>query len=111
MNDSSDSKFQKFFPLLLGLTLALWGVLLAVGAFIPNDVLKMAQDNRKFWIVAGTALLFNSFWIGALLLNQKRMRKRAKITQQNSQNSLGEKQAGNEVSTSENNQSDESVNG
>ncbi len=52
--------------------LALWGMLLGLGAYLGLDPQTPDRDFRRLWIVAGMTGGFLAFWLGALLLRRRR---------------------------------------
>jgi uncharacterized membrane protein YhaH (DUF805 family) len=68
--------------ILLGIVLALcvWGILLAVGAYLGLWHQGRGQgglrDPRRFWIVLGIVAIFLAFWGAALAMRTRRLRSR-----------------------------------
>lgn len=62
------------------LALCVWGLLLAVGAYLGlwhragED--GGLRDLRRFWIVLGIMALFLTFWLAALALRARRVQSR-----------------------------------
>jgi len=76
MTDSADPG-RRLLPAILG-GLALWGIALAVGAYLElrGETPADERDPRKFWIVLAVSAAFLLFWIGALAFRKWRTDRR-----------------------------------
>jgi membrane protein DedA with SNARE-associated domain len=51
--------------------LAVWGGLLALGAYLGLDPQTPDRDFRRLWVVAATTSAFLALWLGALLFRRR----------------------------------------
>jgi len=59
--------------------LAVWGVLLALGAFLAPAGEEAGRDFRKLWVVAATTGGFLLLWGAALVIRGIRLRRRREL--------------------------------
>ena len=67
---------SRWIPLVaIAAALAIWGALLAIGAWLRLSSADGATDPRKFWIVVAASGAFLGVWGIALLLRRRRQRR------------------------------------
>jgi hypothetical protein len=58
--------------MLLAMAVAVWGLLLALGAYLEPGADQPRHDSRKFWVVLGCVGGFLGLWALALWLRARR---------------------------------------
>ena len=59
----------------LALAVAIWGGLLALGAYLEPGADQPQRDPRKFWLVLGCVAGFLALWGGALWVRSRTKRR------------------------------------
>lgn len=73
----SENSNRRWLPLILiAGALAVWGVLLAWGAYLAPAGENPGHDRRKLWVVAATTGGFLCLWALALWMGRRRLRKK-----------------------------------
>ena len=67
------AKVNKWLPVfVIATAVAIWGLLLAVGAYLDLGDEQPERDARKFWIVLASVGAYLAFWGIALLVRARR---------------------------------------